>query len=188
MQFFERDFHEYERAVVHRLQQKISAMSDAEIEDDGVFEQLKDEYRLKGAEIDWDSLVALTNHREERQYVRDSHFGPQEVTEVIYSFEVPYKGDRILFTLRPSTRRLWSFEAKVDEQAITFEIVGADKARLQRIRDNLSHDIGNLSTEVSGYNSSVEQILVSARERRREQLAQNQRGLDVFGVPIKQEG
>lgn len=187
MRFFERDLHEYERAVVHELQEKINRMGEAEIEDDRLFQQLKDEYQLSNVEIDWDGLVALPGHREEHRLIGDSFFGPQEITEIIYSFEVPYKGDKHSFTLRPSTRRLWSFEARVDERIITFEIAGADKARLHSIRDNLSHDIGNLNSELPRYNASVTQALTDQRERRRGRLAQNQSGLDVFGVPIKKE-
>jgi hypothetical protein len=126
----------------------------------------------------------LPDHREER-VISEGMLGPEEQVIPVYTFEVKFTGDRRLFGISPSTSRVWTFHADVTGDTISFQIRGADKAKLEQVKANLTHDIGQLNQEIAGFNNELEQVVTSGIEARKKVLAENNKGQDVFGVPIK---
>ncbi|MDB5166912.1 MAG: hypothetical protein JWN26_57 [Candidatus Saccharibacteria bacterium] len=143
--------------------------------------------QLTPLKLDWDSLVSL-GQREKRSKAYDSIFDEErEIVEPIYSFEVPYSGSGVLLGLQPSTSNQLRVDTSVGDDTIAFEIVGADPAQLNRIKEFMNQNAGALNSELGAVNEAIETAVQQAVAARNEQLQKNDEGLAAFGVPLKEE-
>ncbi len=185
MQFFEKFIGDYQMRVAEEARRRVMAMGKSKVEDDAAIEALKKELQFGTVGVEWDNLVALPDYKE-RQVRQSGPFGIEETTVPVYSFELPYRGDSSLLSFHGSSHRLWSFEANVRNDKIQFEIMGADKAKLDSIKNNFSYDLENLLKDVPHTNGAIADAVDRARNERLTQLASNQDGLSAFGVPVKE--
>lgn len=176
----------YQQQVASELHKQVMRMSESELVDAESGKLAKGRQFVPLA-IDWDSLVALGQH-ERVSRAHDSFFDEeQDVVEAIYSFEVPYRGSRSLLDLQPSNSKRIALEPGVNDHSIIFEIVGADKPQLERIKDFLNQNVAALNSELGAFNQTVETAIKQAVEARKEQLKKNDEGLAAFGVPLKED-
>jgi hypothetical protein len=176
----------YQQRVASELYDKVLRMNETELAE-AESGNLAKSSRLAALTLDWDSLVSL-GQKERRSSVYDLMFGEdEELVEVVYSFELPYEGSEILFSLQPSESRQLTLEPSVNSHAIVFEIVGSDKTRLERIKDFLNQNVNALNNELGAFNQAIEVAVKQAVAIRKEQLKKNNEGLAAFGVPLKEE-
>lgn len=182
MNFFESFIGDYEMNVAGQIRPRILRMSRAQIETG--LEPLKKGFQFGTVEVDWNGLVALPNVREVKSH-RGGPFGVEEVSVPVYSFELPYKGDERLFRFYGDQHRSWTFDADVQDGVIQFEIQGADKTKLDSIRQNFTFNLEHLLKHIPHINEIVTNTVDNASQERLRQLESSQDGLSAFGVPVK---
>lgn len=184
--FFITPFHEFEESLLQRLREQIGRANELDIANAEYLEKIISAFKLGEVEINWESLRVNQKPREVTRDVQ-GYYGEESVSVAIYTFEVDFTGDEKLFSLQPGNRRVWRFEAQLMDDKIIFEIEGSDKAVLDRIKENMAHDIPQLNSHVAPYNSRVIETAQRAFEVRSRQLQAQTDGVNAFGVPIKDE-
>lgn len=184
-QLFTVPFHHYSQVAVSKIRELVQRAKLDEIE--SLAEQLKSEYTLKELSLEWDSMTVLPKPREEVTFERDVFGDEVRIATPVYTFEVPYSGSSELFDICPSTSRMARISAITHGGKLTFEVHGADKARLEQIKDAVQINVANQSSEVSAHNREVERIVGVAIEQRKEEINKQEDGVNAFGVAIKAE-
>lgn len=184
--FFITPFHEFEEKSLQRLREQISHANELDIADTEYLEKIISTFTLGEVEINWQSLCV---NQKPREVIKNTqgYYGDERVNVAIYTFEVNFTGDKKLFSLQPGNRRVWSFEAQLIDDKIIFEIEGSDKAVLDRIKENMAHDIPQLNSHVAPYNSRMVAAAQRTFEVRNKQLQAQTDGVNAFGVPIRNE-
>ncbi|WP_378946648.1 hypothetical protein [Mesorhizobium sp. ANAO-SY3R2] len=125
-------------------------------------------------EIDFDR--AEKNVREVRVTVNDAFHGQVQIDGVRATRSFPFRGDRMLFTLRPNQ---WSSAipyAEVGQASITIGIEGRNNAEtIKQELDRQQKILGEYTewstTLINQHNARLEGLLAAAVARRREHLA-----------------
>ena len=185
-QLFRIPFHYYSQQAFGEVRERAQHLTATDLSDEqGAVATLVAQYRLDKIDVDLDKLVALPGHREEEAFRSDFFGDRQRTVTPIYTFELPYTGSSDLWRISPSSSRLIHLEADIRSSKLSFEIRGADKSRLDQIKDGIQINIGNQSSEIAGYNSQLEDAAKQAVSRRSQELQQHDDGLNAFGVPVK---
>ena len=189
---FSTPIYEYQQRSQAAITQVIERVPEDEIKaaDDDFIEKLIAPYRFQPLVIEWDSSIALTDRREQKEYVRNYANEEREVIRPIYSFEVSYSGSRELLYIRPSTSKVWKFEPRVSDRTLHFEISDrgseqANKQALQQIKENLEHDVSHLNNELGAFNSDITSHARVMVQRRKERIENAIQGMGGFGVPVR---
>jgi len=186
IQLFEVPFFHYSQDVLSNLRSKIQRTGREELVDEDAFvEKMSSSHKLVEVSVDWDSMVALPDHREEESTYRDAFGDTRRVVTPIYTFEVNYSGSSKLLEICPSSSRVVQIEVEVSSDKFTFEIQGDDKGRLEQIKDGIKINVNNLNKELGNFNSQLEAAVRNAVDQRKQELAKHDEGLSAFGVPIK---
>ncbi len=188
--FSSQTFHSYQADVIERLKGEIETLS---------LEELKSEKKKKamiaGAtrtvpSVDW-TKIEMIKKEERTQRSDDGVWGPRTYKVTVCTFEAPYTGDQVLFTISPNQRRLSDDEVDVNYNGtIRFELTASEnteqnKADLKRAQDNIDFNLGYLQNDITGYNASLEETVNNLLERRIAELDKHSSQAESFGVPIR---
>lgn len=186
---FSMPFFHFSQKVYNEIREYVQRLKPDQLSDsEAIIKSLVEEYNLKELVVDWDTLTVLPNPREEESYIRDAFGDRIRSVTPVYTFEVNFTGSPKLFAIQPGTSRVLRIEAKVAGGTLSFDVHGSDKARFEQIKEGIQFNVSNQKGEVGNHNNGVESTARAAIERRLQELKDHDKGLDMFGVPVKEKG
>ncbi|WP_024333390.1 hypothetical protein [Desulfotignum balticum] len=121
------------------------------------------------------------------------HPGKKYKKDVI-KFHIPFSGNTELLKCAPGSRLMWAMEVELSNQEFCFEIINFsdDAESITREKDSnmrsIMQQLGNVSSEVQQYNSSIEAQIKQAFEARKKRILAKSGVLASLGVQIKKTG
>lgn len=185
-------FHEYQAGVVEGIKRRVDGLSLDELKSGEKMKAMVAGATRTVPTMDWTKLE-IVKKEEKTKRSNDRHWGPEEYKVTVCTFEAPFTGDKEMFSISPTQRRLSHDVADVSQDGtLRFELTASENAEqnkvdLKRVQDNIDFNLNHLRNDVSSYNSRLESTVQGLFERRIAELDKHSSQADSFGVPVRSD-
>jgi hypothetical protein len=134
--------------------------------------------------------VQMNPSRQQRDLYGDD--GLQYVTGTEFTLEIPYGGEKVLFSVRPSTHTFNPPRANVTDGVLAIRlqtdhfVAARTKAEVDRTLEGIQSALENLRNDVGPFNADLKGNARALIEDRREKLLQTRTGAASMGFKMKE--
>jgi hypothetical protein len=147
--------------------------------------------------FDFTSMFAEAEERSFRESETFRGYARDQATyrRQVFRYHIPFSGESTLLKMRPSNRIIWSQEVEVMlPSEVCFDIIDYHsnaaevKKQADEIIERMTQQNGNVTNQVSAYNSHLESRARGTFQRRKEEILAQRRVQTSIGVPIRKSG
>jgi len=129
---------------------------------------------------------------QDRMRFIDDRSRPFYISGTSVDVEIPFTGNKVGFSIQPSTRSFNNPRAHVGDRVLKFSVAGAGltadavKQEIDRTITSISQHLAWLENDARSYNAGLEAIATQAIDRRKEKLLKDRSLVAGLGFKMKQ--
>lgn len=196
--FAEHDLGQVLAAEVEKMRKEVNGQPDdyiLNVNEETYIEYLVGKYTVDNLGFDFDAIAVSDYEKDIPAQRFPFDFSVREGTSYrksVVRWHVPFRGDPMLLRCVPSTRQLMTYEMRIEEGCLCFDLVNFRdqpdelKREADQITNFLKHQSQYVINQVDGFNRAVKAQAQEMFQSRRQALLKKNNTLAALGVPIRQ--